>query len=189
LSSWIPAALLYAVEDLTAAIDENGVVFGGIQSTASSTAKPLFSMRGVGASNGRWPTAHCQRKLLSIFCERHAMLKVLRARFVSLCLRGQRFLRWHSICTTCSDIRSMIWFYTRDRDSLRLETRYDNDALEYVGILTRPDGTRDVKRFATVETFREWLVTLEAELNAQRWTSSAEPQVLPDGWPNKRPPR
>jgi hypothetical protein len=32
-------------------------------------------------------------------------------------------------------------------------------------------------------------VTLEAELHAQRWTSSAEPQILPDGWPNKRPAR
>ncbi|HET9833608.1 MAG TPA: hypothetical protein VFP91_17930 [Vicinamibacterales bacterium] len=41
----------------------------------------------------------------------------------------------------------MIWFYTRDQDSLRLETRYDNDALEYVGILTQPDGTQPSRRF------------------------------------------
>ena len=34
----------------------------------------------------------------------------------------------------------MLWFYTRDRDSLRLETRYDNQTLEYVGILKFPNG-------------------------------------------------
>src|SRR5262245_41699248 len=91
---------------------------------------PLFSMRGSWI-HGRWPSARCQRKLLSIFCERHATKRVLRACFVSLCLGSQGFLRWHSICTTWSHIRSMIWFYTRGQDSLRLETRYDNDALEY----------------------------------------------------------
>jgi len=89
----------------------------------------------------------------------------------------------------CSCKRSMIWFYTRDEDSLRLETRYDNDTLEYVGIITRLDGTRDVRRFATVDTFREWLVALEEDLRAQHWASSAEPQILPDGWPDKTPPR
>ena len=90
---------------------------------------------------------------------------------------------------TCPCKRSMIWFYTRDEDSLRLETRYDNDTLEYVGIITRPDGTQDVRRFATVDTFREWLVALEEDLRVKQWTSSAEPQFLPDGWPDKTPPR
>ena len=83
----------------------------------------------------------------------------------------------------------MIWFYSRDQDSLRLETRYDNDTLEYVGILTHPDGKQETKRFATVDTFRAWLVTLEEELAADQWTASAAPHVLPDGWPNKTPPR
>jgi hypothetical protein len=36
----------------------------------------------------------------------------------------------------------MLWFYTRDRDSLRLETRYDNQTLEYVGILSFRTASR-----------------------------------------------
>jgi len=37
----------------------------------------------------------------------------------------------------------MVWFYKRDRASLSLETRYDNDTLEYVAIVFHPDGRRD----------------------------------------------
>ena len=29
----------------------------------------------------------------------------------------------------------MLWFYTRNRDLLRLETRYDNDTEEYIGAI------------------------------------------------------
>ena len=36
----------------------------------------------------------------------------------------------------------MLCLYMRDRESLQLETRYDNDALEYVGILLTPTGIR-----------------------------------------------
>ena len=83
----------------------------------------------------------------------------------------------------------MIWFYTRDQESLRLETRYDNDTLEYVGVVVHPDGRHDTRRFATLETFREWLVTFETDLQAQHWTSESTPRILPEGWPKKRPPR
>jgi len=83
----------------------------------------------------------------------------------------------------------MLWFYTRDTESLQLETRYDNETLEYVGILTYPGGGQDTKRFATVEGFRAWLVTLEQELTAEHWTPTGTPHVLPEGWPTKRPPR
>jgi hypothetical protein len=48
----------------------------------------------------------------------------------------------------------MLWFYTRDRDSLRLETRCDNQTLEYVGIVTHPAWHEDARRFATAEVFR-----------------------------------
>ena len=83
----------------------------------------------------------------------------------------------------------MIWFYSRDNKSLRLETRYDNDTLEYVGLLTHPDGRHESKRFTTVDAFREWLVTLEDELAEEHWTPTGAPHILPDGWPDKRPPR
>ena len=83
----------------------------------------------------------------------------------------------------------MLWFYSRDNDSLRLETRYDNDTLEYVGVLTHPGGNQETKRFATVGAFREWLVTLGQELTAEHWTPTGTPHVLPAGWPDKKPPR
>ncbi|HET9833606.1 MAG TPA: hypothetical protein VFP91_17920 [Vicinamibacterales bacterium] len=81
----------------------------------------------------------------------------------------------------------MLWFYTRDRESLQLETRYDNDTLEYVGILTYPDGRKVLKRFADVERFREWLMTIEQNLAAENWNPDGAPHILPDGWPDKTP--
>ena len=83
----------------------------------------------------------------------------------------------------------MIWFYTRENESLRLETRYDNDTFEYVGVMTHPDGRQETKRFETVETFRAWLVSLEQALSAEHWTPTGAPHVLPEGWPAKKPPR
>ena len=41
----------------------------------------------------------------------------------------------------------MLWFYRRDQASLSLETRYDNDASQYVAIVVHPDGRRDIERF------------------------------------------
>ena len=81
----------------------------------------------------------------------------------------------------------MLWFYTRDRESLRLETRYDNDTLEYVGIVSYPDGRQIRKRFTDVDRFREWLVTIEQELAAEHWNADGAPHILPDGWPDKTP--
>ena len=47
----------------------------------------------------------------------------------------------------------MVWFYKRDRVSLSLETRYDNDTLEYVAIVVHPDGRRETERFDRRESF------------------------------------
>ena len=83
----------------------------------------------------------------------------------------------------------MLWFYTRQRDSLTLETRYDNETLEYVGVLTYPEGHQETKRFATNELFRLWLVSVDKSLVAERWMTDGDPYVLPDGWPDTTPPR
>jgi hypothetical protein len=82
----------------------------------------------------------------------------------------------------------MIWFFTRDRDSLQLETRYDNETLEYVGIVTHPDGHRQVTRFAVLDEFRAWLETFEHGLEEEHWSRKGGPQIVADGWPDK-PPR
>jgi hypothetical protein len=83
----------------------------------------------------------------------------------------------------------MLWFYTRELQSLSLETRYDNQSLEYVGILTHPDGRQEARRFATARAFREWLVTLDRKLTVRRWVQNGPPHIVPDGWPDRTPPR
>jgi hypothetical protein len=83
----------------------------------------------------------------------------------------------------------MRWFYTRDRDSLCLETRYDKQTLEYVGILTHPDGHEDTRRFATARAFRNWLVSLDTRLMDERWAQDGAPHILPDGGPDATPPQ
>jgi hypothetical protein len=81
----------------------------------------------------------------------------------------------------------MLWFYERDHVSLRLETRYDNDAAEYVAILHHPGGRQETQRFDNQNAFRKWLVSVEQHLEADRWTPKGPPHILPDGWPDKTP--
>jgi hypothetical protein len=76
----------------------------------------------------------------------------------------------------------MVWFYTRNKQSLTLETRYDNETHEYVGILTGLGGPAITKRFPTPEAFREWLEVLQRDLAADQWTPDGLPHILPDGW-------
>ena len=35
----------------------------------------------------------------------------------------------------------MLWFFDREDESLRIETRYDNERSEFVAIVTYPDGS------------------------------------------------
>jgi len=81
----------------------------------------------------------------------------------------------------------MVWFYKRDRASLSLETRYDNDTLEYVAIVFHPDGRRDTERFAQREAFAAWLQRFEQQLETERWAADGPAHVLADGWPDKPP--
>ena len=81
----------------------------------------------------------------------------------------------------------MVWFYTRDRASLSLETRYDNERLEYVAVVVHPDGRQETQRFDTRESFRIWLKAFEERLEHERWASDGRPHILPDGWPDRPP--
>jgi hypothetical protein len=82
----------------------------------------------------------------------------------------------------------MLWFYCRESDTLRVETRFDNQTAEYVLIAYWPDGKQE-ERFATVGHFKKSLVQLETRLANARWTRGGPPVILPDGWPHKRPRR
>ena len=67
----------------------------------------------------------------------------------------------------------MVWFYKRDRASLSVETRYDNETLEYVAVVSHADGRRDTERFDRREAFSAWLQTFEKRLEAERWAADA----------------
>jgi hypothetical protein len=79
----------------------------------------------------------------------------------------------------------MLWFFERDDESLRLETRYDNDSAEFLAIVRWPDGREKIERFTDLEGFRKWLVAFDNRVAAERWTPNA-PVILPSGWPHKR---
>jgi len=79
----------------------------------------------------------------------------------------------------------MLWFFERDDQSLRLETRYDNDTSEFVVIVRWPDGREQTERFSELEACRAWLAAFDNALESERWTPNG-PVILPYGWPNKR---
>jgi hypothetical protein len=81
----------------------------------------------------------------------------------------------------------MLWFYRRDRASLSLETRYDNETSEYVAVVVHPDGRRDTERFDRREAFAAWLHAFEKQLDDERWAPDGPAHILPDGWPDKPP--
>lgn len=81
----------------------------------------------------------------------------------------------------------MIWFWSREKEKMRLETRYDNDTSEYVMVVERPDGKREIERFSDIGVFRTRLIALEQRLEADRWTQSGRPEVVPEWFPNRKP--
>src|SRR5688500_5439248 len=76
----------------------------------------------------------------------------------------------------------MVWFLSRDTNELRVETRYDNDAAEYVLIVHWLDGCRQMERFSTLAHFRERVVELQHTIDVEGWRSAGSPQILRDSW-------
>ena len=81
----------------------------------------------------------------------------------------------------------MIWFYERNKESIRIETRFDNDRLEYVIVVHESAADRRTERFTDIEVFRARLVALEQQFEEERWKPKGSPIILPDGWPHRRP--
>ena len=81
----------------------------------------------------------------------------------------------------------MIWFYSQDTLTARIETRYDNRTAEYVLVVHWPDDRRQEERFATAILFRKRLIELETQITAKKWRKGGPPVILSDGWPDKRP--
>ena len=76
----------------------------------------------------------------------------------------------------------MIWIFERGNESLRLETRYENDTAEYVLIVHHPDGSHQTERFNDRVTFQTRLDSLEKKLGRENWHYVGAPVLLRDGW-------
>ena len=76
----------------------------------------------------------------------------------------------------------MIWIFERGNESLRLETRYENDTAEYVLIVHHPDGSHQTERFNDSVTFQTRLDSLEKKLGRENWHYVGAPVLLRDGW-------
>ena len=76
----------------------------------------------------------------------------------------------------------MIWLFERGQEALRIETRCDNDAREYVATTYWPDGRSETERFTSVAAFRARLGALERQLAAEQWTQIGSPMLLSEGW-------
>jgi hypothetical protein len=76
----------------------------------------------------------------------------------------------------------MIWFFERGTDTLKIETRFNNEAGMYELIWHYADGTRAVEAFAVEEEFRQRSEAVEASLIGEDWQPADAPQLLRDGW-------
>jgi hypothetical protein len=79
----------------------------------------------------------------------------------------------------------MLWFFSRDAESLRVETRYDNETSEYLLVLKRAEALPEIERFSDRAAFHQRLVQLENCLSRDSWVAGAGPVILPYGWPKK----
>jgi hypothetical protein len=79
----------------------------------------------------------------------------------------------------------MVWFFARCDQTLQIETRYDNDTSEYVGIIRHPDGHQEVQRFTDPQAYGDWLGACERGLLSDRWKRDGV-EILLNGWPNRR---
>ena len=83
----------------------------------------------------------------------------------------------------------MVWFFERSAAILELETRFDNDTAEYVLMIRPPSAEPTTERFSNAAAFRVRLQVIEETLIADRWQRGGPPLILPDGWPDRTPPR
>jgi len=81
----------------------------------------------------------------------------------------------------------MLWFYSQDMMTVRIETRYDNRTAEYVLVVHWSDDHRNEERFATEVLFRNRVLAFEAQISAEGWKRNGPPIILPEGWPDTPP--
>src|SRR5512138_246279 len=75
----------------------------------------------------------------------------------------------------------MIWFWSRAKEKLQLETRFDNHSREYVLTVRYPDDRHEFERFPDEMSFRHRLASLERQLEADHWVQSGRPAFDSEG--------
>jgi hypothetical protein len=80
----------------------------------------------------------------------------------------------------------MVWFFTRHRERVQVDTFYDSNSAEFVLRLYHPDGSQEVERFASLAHFREGVERTEKRLLADRRTHDGDPIFIPAGFPKRR---
>lgn len=63
----------------------------------------------------------------------------------------------------------MIWFFERQHSKLRYEIRRQTDGQDYELVITRPDGSQDIERYADSLRLIERAQELEHALRAEGW--------------------
>ena len=80
----------------------------------------------------------------------------------------------------------MLWFFDRDDEKVEVETRFDNNTLDYVLTIRWPDGREETERCADSESFSARVNALAEQLKSMNWRNTGSPIVLPEGWLDKR---
>ena len=71
----------------------------------------------------------------------------------------------------------MIWIFERDREVVRVETRFDSKTSEYVLAMFSGGRLESIERYQHAGAFGERLRALEQQLGAERWSQIDSPEI------------
>jgi hypothetical protein len=75
----------------------------------------------------------------------------------------------------------MVWFFERENERIRVETRFDRNSAEYVVDVARPGEAVETERFRDRAAFRARLQLIEASLASEAWVQVSS-ELLPPAW-------
>jgi len=84
---------------------------------------------------------------------------------------------------------SMIWIFERDREIVRVETRFDSKTNEYVLAIFGGECLETIERYRRPGEFGDRLRALEQQLVAERWSQIDNPEIAYRRMNGVRPPR
>jgi hypothetical protein len=76
----------------------------------------------------------------------------------------------------------VIWFFQRSGAEMRVVTRVDQHAGDYVVEVEWPDRDKAIERYAEYNAFNQRVQQLHRELLESRWIQQGIPTLMTDGW-------